>query len=1001
MFRKFRLAIFLGILVLVAAVASGVSYWVFDDANAVYNSAVDVGGSGGKDNASTDKIYENYSFSQTNQSDEYTFYFFPSTLYLEFDSSFGTQVKPEDVFGYNEVLFNDRGEILTNENGDPSYDVVKSSRTMYLVYRQSRSCEQNWLPPWNWYWTTDWSSPVFDSYYTEDPSENYAVYDEGLYFTQEEADKKPGRNQEQTGYTIVKCDSYYDLLNTGLNGYNNYYLSKSSADGSEHGYPRFNGSTSEILSPIYNDPRLESDNPYKSLELTLVNYRNESVDNDNNWNGNHRQYRNDRFGYWNTFYDLDDPNNKDYSNNNNPTDGKGSRYLPIKITVNGSLSPELMRAVIPSPMSSMCNKASYYYFYSNCRVYVDEDNETNSRPYSKALDGFNSNSQSNIFDVMQNPSRYAVQETNENGETENVIRLYPVYSSGKKRSQDEGDGIDFGLTETPNDQLRANFTYTNDFKSSNPLESVIAETMLTFSDEIITYNKGNVLTYAILNNVNLSQKDKYEEITITLCTYNGSEHSGGSTIAYTLNKETLNSLIDVYGTGNYNFYVFVRRQNDFGSSLNVLVGQEAGKEIKNYFTNNLTSTDSPFLNNEYDKGYFESLNKKNLIYFPYLNNDGNLNVSYSGNADKNVHESTIDRPLLFTFEKVSDLKMITDIPLDNLTTGGNGIYTGDFSWENDIDPYISEEYHNTQNMIVADGVYNVSKYFTDEKNDYNDGYVTVGPSLPADNYPELSSDNPYIYVLQNVDFRYVNSLFFQIRLGDKYVQNAMDINVNLSNQKDVPQYIAYESGRDKGKPTYSYFASQSALFPDNEEEYFIQKASVTDSNGVTREGLKLKDYYAKGLYDIMLVATSSENNKFKCNLYLKRHKNDFIKILDSKPDSISDIPGVEGVDSKFVNHYDDNKIIWESNFYIGDSLTSGSLSNKGQSIYKLFYENYNDGQLYGLYDSTTDEPIAFFQNGTFYSAEGSTDRADKEINFFILLKNYVLYVKEVKAIDAV
>ena len=1000
MFRKFRLAIFLGILVLVAAVAGGVSYWVFDDANAVYNSALDVGGSGAEDNATTDKIYENYSFSKTNQSDEYTFYFFPSTLYLEFDSNFGSKVKPEDVFGYNEVLFNDRGEILTNKNGDPSYDVVKSSQTMYLVYSQSRERE---LHGFHYEWGS-WDPPVFDSYYIEKP--NYYHDDKsGLYFeSEEEAKKEPGLlTREQTAYVIIECDSYYDLLNTTLNGLNYYYLAKSTADNSDarnHGYPRFNGYTNEILSPKYN----EFNDLYKSLELTLVNYRNEPVENVTYWNGDHRQYRNDRFGYWNTFYDLDDPNNADYLKYNKPTDGKGSRYLPIKITVNGSLSPELMSAVVPSPMSSMCNKLGYYYYYSNCWVYVD--NET-GRSYSKALDGFNSNSQSNIFDVMQNPRRYAVQEKNENGEVENVIRLYPVYSSGKVRSDDSD--IHFGLTETPNDQLRANFTYANKFKLNNPLESVISQTMLTFSNEIINYNNGNVLTYAILNNVNLSQKDKYEEITIALCTYNGSEHSDGSTIAYTLDKKTLNSLIDAYGTGNYNFYVFVRRnrQSDFNSSLNVTVGSGAGDdgaEIKNCFTNNPTSAGNPFGNE-----YFKSLNKKNLIYFPHLNDDGTLNVDYSagaeGNADRIVLEKDINRPLLFTFEKVSDLKMITDIPLDNLTTKEeNGTYTGNFSWESDIDSYINEEYHNTQNMIVADGVYNVSDYFRDPTHDYNDGYVSDETILPA-TYPELSSNNPYIYVLQNVDFRYVNNLFFQIRIGDKYVQNAMDINVKLSD--DVPQYIAYESGRDSnGDPTYTYFASQSALFGNNEKEYFIQKASVTDSNGVTREGLKLKDYYAKGLYDIMLVATSSENNKFKCNLYLKRHKIDFIKILDKDPSTTSNIPGVGNVGSDFVDHYDDltdpndANVLWESNFYIGDSLTSGSLSNKGQSIYELFNENCKeDGKLYGLYDSITDKPIAFFQrkSGTFtiYSAEDSTNSADKEINFFILLKNYVLYIKAV------
>lgn len=46
LFRKFKLLSFLGILVLVAAVTSGLSYWVFTDSSSTDSTNQSVGGSG-------------------------------------------------------------------------------------------------------------------------------------------------------------------------------------------------------------------------------------------------------------------------------------------------------------------------------------------------------------------------------------------------------------------------------------------------------------------------------------------------------------------------------------------------------------------------------------------------------------------------------------------------------------------------------------------------------------------------------------------------------------------------------------------------------------------------------------------------------------------------------------------------------------------------------------------------------------------------------------------
>ena len=130
---------------------------------------------------------------------------------------------------------------------------------------------------------------------------------------------------------------------------------------------------------------------------------------------NRAQYRNDRFGFWTSFYDWDDPNNKDYYIENS-----ASRYLPIKITVNGNLTPDDMAKVIPSVSTSTFDSHLWFDYTSNVWTYTKGTEVTPE--YTTAVGGFTAKDITNVFDIMQNPSKYA---------DNNVIRLYPVFSNGK------------------------------------------------------------------------------------------------------------------------------------------------------------------------------------------------------------------------------------------------------------------------------------------------------------------------------------------------------------------------------------------------------------------------------------------------------------------------------------------------------------------------------------------------------------------------------------------
>ena len=107
--------------------------------------------------------------------------------------------------------------------------------------------------------------------------------------------------------------------------------------------------------------------------------------------------------------------------------GYGSRYLPIKLTVTGSLNPNQLKHVLPPVMTSASDENSFFNFYSNVWVYTDS--ETGDKPYTTSRDGFTNKAQSSIFDIMKNPSLYATQERSEDGTIVNVIRLLKIWIS--------------------------------------------------------------------------------------------------------------------------------------------------------------------------------------------------------------------------------------------------------------------------------------------------------------------------------------------------------------------------------------------------------------------------------------------------------------------------------------------------------------------------------------------------------------------------------------------
>ena len=986
MFKKSKFLILLPILLLVTLATGGFSYYLFNTSSNV--TSLDNVGTGSTTNESrNDKIYENYSFSDTGSGNEYTFYFFPSTLYLELYNR-GNE-RPEEVFGYNELVFDDNGNPQVNAEGEPVYKVVGKTqsvkRTLYTLQYEQRTAngELGWSG-WEWTWR-NWSvTQTVDVY--DRPSGYFKVGD--FYYTDQRGEDVPasgnyiGEGDKQTRFSIIGTqkedyanESYYGYLVNYLNNDSNYYYrANNGIDLSNNRYTQQNGSGSnEILSPTANETDLYD------LKLTpAAGQSNPEV-----YMGR-RQYRNDRLGFWPTFYDQDYSRSR---NENVDFTGQGSRYLPIKITINGNLTSDLYDLAVPTPLTSTYIDTSgegdqYFNYFFSLWTYVTDKNNP---PYQTAIQGLYGRSQANIFDIMRNPSLYA--------DENNVIRLYPYFTRGNGNAPGEENNTDNILAQYVYDQV-------------DRMDSLISETPFTYQSETLTYGNGDTLNYAVLNNIYL-ETNKYSDISFKIDTTRNSSHNGHNVLSHKLSQSSLNKIVSDLGEGTYNFYMFVRN---------------AGREFTNYYVNSLNED----INNKADKireilvgtaseeerqqlftgttTYFTSLYRKNLFYVS-TDNDGNNysnKLTYSNVVGNNAegssriisnargqtggHGTVNYRAVLLMFEKVSNFKVVEDIPFPELTEEpeGSNHFKGDFSWSTDIDSAISTIYDHSKNMILANEVYEINS------TTFNDENFTLGSET------NLSIENPFIYVIQNCDFRYVDSLFFQIRVGNDYIRQAINIVTDFDSIKG-PQYLAYRSGRDKNNnPIYSYFASQSALFPGNTSEFFIQNAEVTDRDENIRHGLKLKDNYARGVYDLMLVPTGTyTDNALDCNLYIYRHRVDFIKIMNGKPGTTSTING-EDVDAEFIDHYDDSKVLWESSFYIGDTFNASSASNSTPptTVLKVL-SNYSEtsGKLnFALKDSVTDEAVAYYRNGILYGPSGNSSNGN-DVELFTILKNYVLYVE--------
>lgn len=458
-----------------------------------------------------DDIKDNYDFSDGNEGDTYTIYFFPSAAYvhlyqekldnLDDDSTYF----PEDLFGYKEVLFNETGNVLLDAQGSACYKLSENT---------GKYVSPN---------VTDGSELSYDGEYRK-----YI----GDYF--------PCNNFEADGGEAYSSGGAYSLSGASVVG-----------DARTWGDP----DETFVLTSSDSTSAEEKYNSHNQFSLDRFGCWDES------------------FYYGATVTDGNGDQvttgfkNKDNEKLNQTNTG---RFIPIKLTVKNCLSSTMMERAVQTVFTSMGNRYDWHnYQFTEWTYFTSSTSEgtttytapyptdVNSNQYGENPIGkaFYPMERATYFDMFSDLSKYA--------DGDNVIRLFPLFSNGKKigsTSYNEGGGSYQSMKLTHKDG-GAEYHYplfTTDsydggtsglFKyedaSGNEMDSLLE------SQYIRLFRYNNV---AIESSENIQSLDfRSENIWGQAGNWNGEIWS-----IYELSASYIeNELIKEYGEGLYNFYWIV------------------------------------------------------------------------------------------------------------------------------------------------------------------------------------------------------------------------------------------------------------------------------------------------------------------------------------------------------------------------------------------------------------------------------------------------------------
>lgn len=967
LFKKIKYLILSLVAFITIGVGVGVSYWVF--ANEGFNNAIN-------SESNIDNIYENYTFGKESITDKYDIYFFPSTYYLY---RFASKVKdvngkepspnsePEKIYGYlNYNHETKKFAIVGGDEGDATN--TQASANKYHI---------------------DINGLTYDN----------KAYSDLDKFTNDSDDDLWGgsTNYSETLGTYLSIDRY--------NGGNqsNYVGYIETADAITDVWHRLHGNKHEEKKPVINvnylgggsnDENnalgsLDADLEDKSTVTLIQNGTNLLTKGDiyDKYNQleksnpfNQRLEIDDRLGYWPQL-DVDE-----------------GRYLPIKLSFDSYIDYNLINSLIGDPKTDMGDSNGWFTSKFSGWISVKSSERI---PYETYLpiDGFEYIDQNNLFDFMSNLKQYAEYEE----DTQRyVIRLFPTFSNGKN--------YDAVVNENPKqpkngyrDGIRLDYFSTSDEKND-------ANTTLSMDTRFFSFKGGTndidsnlTLNYASINNFSFGDSVKAIEI-------RGAKIHGNNWIKVTESN----------GGVKHPDKDWLDFKNEYGT---VVLG-ETTKIIDSFKSNQLYNiyAITGLENNDYSysdpadaistlkKSLYNTIDGKEVLKtgsdFPIKDLKGKQLYDLGTYV---IGDGSIYGVYTILYEEVADLRLVQDV---SIIENSDGSYKEDPN--NLIDDFVEKEVSGSRGLAMN------TDYI------YTGNITTSGSTNYIDNLNQISLNNPYIYRIDGVDFRYSDTLSFMIvRNGN--ADNG-DFKFNLSPLADGKGLVSTTTELDTGK--------QNVL--DEGDEIFENASNFMSFCGVNEQtdenGVKKYDYTVlrltpqkgnsndngKGYYSFIFEYNPSD---MSFNVYCYRFKNIFVKIFDKKPDVYGE---ASGDTSGFLNHSDGEYYTYE--YFAGNSInvtsdyyTPVNSSQTGTStiedVFKYFVKkrldnnsettettstsldtpykdtiDENGNSEYYLIDSVSERVIGVAKCKTDSTNKTSTIKSVTFSNDLALSKNYVFYV---------
>lgn len=610
------------------------------------------------------------------------------------------------------------------------------------------------------------------------------------------------------------------------------------------------------------------------------------------------------------------------------------RILPQKIEVFESISQSDFAKETMTPWTSMGDQNGWYDLNFAMRTYIDltyTGNEITSYslPFEVSenqkieLEAFKTKDVINYFDINKSLSGYA--------DKDGIIRLFPSFSNSKGYVKEHNGG---------RDALRMDITESS-VSSRYPM--LYFKTTTDSGENIAGVDNTNI---AFIPNVDINNNVTNLKIAMHPASGPGewSSKYGWTELYENEGTTIINYIKNQYGLGLYNFYF--------------VVGQCTGEKDKTNGTNFYFISENNVANDITDSTVFAQLKNKQMNKISDSSSCRTLN--YHFHQEETLSGDTIDyyvhRTYVLLVEKIAEASFYRDLSTS---------YTD----ENEL-------------KSVAEGQVSAPKFYNLNAKLYKASLNASG-AYDVDSNSELTANNSYIYLAQNVDLTESNeNLVMQIRFNNEYYNADMGL-YNLNPLSEGEALIFNPAVDNSGNFTFN----DDAVFT-NASEWFTTSSIKITSSGETQNALTLTNFEDnQGIYDILI----EYNTSGKFNVYTYRHTNIFIKLFENKVEIDKDT-GL--AIHKNADGTDFNYLLWRKQYYLGVNMKGNDTCdisfNSTQITFQEAVESFINPDINGytkqnllIRDFVTDALIGYFDsNGNLV------------LNLRVM-KNYILYFDKI------